>query len=230
MPNTSTIPVQRSSLREQIADALRDEMLTGRMPAGGRFTVKEIAELYEVSATPVREALVDLAAQGLLEVEHHRGFQVRRFTLADFEDMVEARVLVAEGIFRKAERYRPGHVPASVLASVRRRAQAAEQAAVTGELCVLVGCDLRFWRELCALGGNQHISGFVDRLQTQGWMFAVPLLENRQDVDELCWRGHLPLVDAIAAEDLPSAKRIVEAYNCRSLDVMRGLAHRAARP
>jgi DNA-binding GntR family transcriptional regulator len=218
------VPLQRSSLRQQIADALREEMLTGRMPAGGRFTVKEIAELYEVSATPVREALVDLAAQGLLEVEHHRGFQVRRFTLADFEDVVEARTLVGEGIFRRAARSGLAHVPQSVIASVRRRAQAAEQAAVSGSLAVLVGCDLRFWRELCALNGNRHISDFLDRLQAQGWMFAVPLLEGRADVGELCWRGHLPLVDAVAADDVETARRIVEAYNRRSLEVMGSLA------
>jgi DNA-binding GntR family transcriptional regulator len=226
MPTTGApapVPLQRSSLREQIADALRDEMLTGRMPAGGRFTVKEIAELYEVSATPVREALVDLAAQGLLEVEHHRGFQVRRFTLTDFEDMVEARTLVAEGLFRRAARRGMTHWPESVIASVRRRAQAAEQAAVSGSLSVLVGCDLRYWRELCALSANRHISDFLDRLMVQGWMFAVPLLDGRPDVGELCWRGHLPLVDAVAADDLETVKRIVEAYNRRSLEVMRAL-------
>ena len=79
--------VRRSSLRQQIADALRDEVLTGRLSAGRHFTVKEIAETYGVSATPVREALVDLAAQGLLELEQHRGFQVRRFTAADYRSL-----------------------------------------------------------------------------------------------------------------------------------------------
>ena len=100
MPGTTGapggMPVQRSSLRQQIADALRDEVLSGRLAAGRHFTVKEIAELYGVSATPVREALVDLAAQGLLEVEHHRGFQVRRFTYDDYRSMIEARTLLTE--------------------------------------------------------------------------------------------------------------------------------------
>ena len=52
--------VTRSTLRQQLADALRDEVLAGRLQAGREFTVKEIAEQYGVSATPVREALVDL--------------------------------------------------------------------------------------------------------------------------------------------------------------------------
>lgn len=97
--------VTRNTLRQQIADALRDEVLAGRLPPGTEFTVKQIAEQYEVSATPVREALVDLSAQGLLELVQHRGFRVRVFSVDDFRGMVEARSLVVDGIFRRlAER------------------------------------------------------------------------------------------------------------------------------
>ncbi len=50
MPGNGT--VTRSTLRQQIADALRDEVLAGRLQPGQEFTVKEIAEQYGVSATP----------------------------------------------------------------------------------------------------------------------------------------------------------------------------------
>src|SRR5437660_3770054 len=110
--------VRRSSLRQQIADALRDEVLTGRLQAGRHFTVKEIADTYGVSATPVREALVDLAAQGLLELEQHRGFQVRRFTAADFRSLTEARVLVAEAGFHHLAERGWTELPTEAVASV----------------------------------------------------------------------------------------------------------------
>ncbi|EFF92224.1 GntR-family transcriptional regulator [Streptomyces sp. e14] len=92
--------VTRSTLRQQIADALRDEVLAGRLQPGQEFTVKEIAEQYGVSATPVREALVDLSAQGLLEADQHRGFRVHEYSPADFVEMIEARGLVVDGMFR----------------------------------------------------------------------------------------------------------------------------------
>lgn len=72
--------VTRSTLRQQIADALRDEVLAGRLRPGRAFTVKEIADQYGVSATPVREALVDLSAQGILEADQHRGFSVPEYS------------------------------------------------------------------------------------------------------------------------------------------------------
>ncbi|GAA1924584.1 GntR family transcriptional regulator [Streptantibioticus ferralitis] len=224
MPGST--PVRRSSLRQQIADALRDEVLTGRLPAGQHFTVKEIAELYGVSATPVREALVDLAAQGLLDVEHHRGFQVRQFTHDDYRGLIEARTLVTEGIFRRLAARGPLVPPEEGMASVRRRAEAASSAARAGALDVLIGCDLRFWRELAVLTANAHVCEFLDRLRVQSWVFAVPLLRGVPDLAGVCWAEHVSLVDAIRDGDTAGAKRIVEAYNEHSLSLMRGLVDR----
>lgn len=206
-------PLRRSSLRQQIADALRDEILTGRLHAGRHFTVKQIAETYGVSATPVREALVDLAAQGLLEIEQHRGFQVRRFTAADYRSLSEARVSVADAAFRRMSQRRPGEMPADALASVRRRAQAAARASRVGVLDVLIGCDLRFWRELTALGGNPHLTEFLDRLRAQTWIYVVPLLRPLTDLAGVCWADHVALADAVAARDAEEAGRISREYD-----------------
>ncbi len=224
MPGST--PVRRSSLRQQIADALRDEVLTGRLAAGRHFTVKEIADLYGVSATPVREALVDLAAQGLLEVEHHRGFQVRQFTHDDYRGLVEARTLVTEGIFRRLDARGPLRLPEDGMASVRRRAEAAASAARAGALDVLIGCDLRFWRELAVLTANEHVCEFLDRLRVQSWVFAVPLLRREPDLSGVCWTEHVALADAVRDGDAPGARRIMDAYNEHSLSLMRQLVER----
>nr|WP_308288846.1 GntR family transcriptional regulator [Streptomyces humicola] len=218
--------MRRSSLRQQLADALRDEIVTGRLAAGRRFTVKEIGEHYGVSATPVREALVDLAAQGLLDVEHHRGFQVHEFTYRDYRSMVEARILVTDGIFRRIETGGMGHIPEPALASVRRRAEAASSAARAGALDVLIGCDLRFWRELCALAGNPQVSEFLDRLRVQSWVFGVPYLRAETDLSGLCWAEHVALADAVRDGDAQLAVRIVTSYNEHSLALMEKLAGR----
>jgi DNA-binding GntR family transcriptional regulator len=218
-----TSTVKRSSLRQQIADALRDEVLTGRLPAGGHFTVKEIAELYGVSATPVREALVDLAAQGLLDIEHHRGFQVRRFTHEDFLSLVDARTIL-ESAFRRMNAEGMTDVPAAALASVRRRADAAARAARSGQLDILIGYDLRFWREIAALGSNAHICEFLDRIRTQTWVYAVPLLRGQERLAGMFWTDHMALVDALAARDAKGVQRLVDAYNAHHLALMEELA------
>ena len=214
--------ITRSTLRAQIATALRDEVLAGRLPPGRQFTVKEIAEQYGVSATPVREALVDLAAQGLLDVEQHRGFRVHEYSLDDLRDMVEARALVTEGVFcRGVRRTAIG----GDFASVRRRAQAARRAALGGDIDVLVAYDLRFWRELGALvGNNPCIAGFLDRLRIQCWVCAVPHLRRRPALSDRLWSGHCELVAATERRDLAAAQRIVAEYDAHWLELIDTLA------
>jgi DNA-binding GntR family transcriptional regulator len=214
--------VQRSSLREQVSGALRDELMAGRLAAGRHFTVKEIAELYGVSATPVREALVDLASQGMLVVELGRGFTVPRFTWDDLVDIVEARALVIDGIFRRMSP-RMATCDSSTLSSLRRRADAAVRAARAGQLDVLVGCDRRFWGELGAFAGNRRISDYLDWLRVQYWIFASGYLRGRDDVARYCWSRYLDLVELIEAHDLDAVHSMLVAYNDESLRQMSAL-------
>jgi DNA-binding GntR family transcriptional regulator len=216
--------IRRSTLRAQIATALRDEILAGRLPTGRDFTVKEIAEQYGVSATPVREAMVDLAAQGLLDMEQHRGFRVHEFSAADFRSMVEARSLVMEGVFRWM-REREGMVTApdhAALESVRRRAVAAERAALAGHLDVLIGYDLRYWRELGGVVHNPYVRDFLDRVRMQCWAYAVPVLRREEKLAGRLWTGHCELLDAVARLDVDRARHLLTAYNAHALTLVDG--------
>ncbi|MFB7662665.1 GntR family transcriptional regulator [Kitasatospora sp. NPDC056138] len=219
--------IQRNSLREQIAGALREEMMAGRLAAGRNFTVKEIAEQYGVSATPAREALVDLAAQGLLRAEHHRGFTVPEFTWADFLEIFEARTLLTDSSLRQlaAGRGGPG-VPGpdwTRLPSLRRRAEAAVRASQAGQLDVLVGCDRRFWQEVGLLVGNRRIGDYLDWLRVQSWMFAAPHLRAADNLSGVCWAGHIGLVDRIEARDLAGTHRLVNEYNLFTVELLASL-------
>ncbi|MET7646394.1 GntR family transcriptional regulator [Streptomyces sp. NPDC005426] len=214
--------VTRSTLRQQIADALRDEVLAGRLQPGREFTVKQIAEQYGVSATPVREALFDLSAQGLLESDQHRGFRVYEFTVLDYRAIVEARALVINGVIRDVfAGPPPGPVQQAAhrdaLVSVRRRAEEASRAARAGDLDILIGYDLRFWRELGALVGNSYITDFLHRLRVQAWVFAVPYLRGDADVRDWLWNGHPDIVAAISHRDRDALLRAVEDYNNHAL-------------
>ncbi|MFF4208598.1 GntR family transcriptional regulator [Streptomyces sp. NPDC001796] len=226
--------VTRSTLRQQIADALRDEVLAGRLQPGQEFTVKEIAEQYGVSATPVREALVDLSAQGLLDAVQHRGFEVRAYSLDDYRGMIEARSLVTDGIFRRLteDGAGTGHRRSvtddprrgTALAAVRRRGEEAERAAAAGDLNVLIGYDLRFWRELSALYGNPYLADFLHRLRVQSWVCVVQHLRRVTDLKGRLWSGHTELVDALARRDPAAAHAVVAAYNAHSLALLERLA------
>ena len=228
MPGTGTGggngAVTRSTLRQQLADALRDEVLAGRLKPGQEFTVKEIAEQYGVSATPVREALVDLSAQGLLDAVQHRGFEVHAYSVADYRNMVEARILVAEGMFRRLGDRKVDPRTAAALAGVRRRGEEARRAATAGDLDILIGYDLRFWRELSALFGNPYLTDFLHRLRVQSWVCAVQHLRRMTDLRGHLWSSHTELVDALWRRDTATAHSILTAYNADALALVERLA------
>ncbi|MDO0913102.1 GntR family transcriptional regulator [Streptomyces sp. DT2A-34] len=228
--NGSNGSVTRSTLRQQIADALRDEVLAGRLQAGREFTVKEIAEQYGVSATPVREALVDLSAQGLLEADQHRGFRVHEYSVEDYRGIIEARGLVITGMFQvlatDTARHRDPDDPRvhAAVVGVRRRAEEAQRAATAGDLTVLIGYDLRFWRELGALFGNPYLADFLHRLRVQSWVCAVQHLRRVDDLRGRLWSRHTDLVDALMRRDLPTARSIIAAHDADSLALIERLA------
>ncbi|MCT7351249.1 GntR family transcriptional regulator [Streptomyces sp. 15-116A] len=230
MPGISgNVAVTRSTLRQQIADALRDEVLAGRLQPGQEFTVKEIADQYGVSATPVREALVDLSAQGLLDADQHRGFRVHEYSVDDFRGMIEARSMVTDGMFHALTDGRLAHLMpdeprvAAALAGVRRRGEEAQRAALAGDLTVLIGYDLRFWRELGALFGNPYLSDFLHRLRVQTWVCVVQQLRRLPDLRGRLWSGHTDLVDALSRRDIDAARAIVESYNAHGLALIERL-------
>lgn len=210
-------PVTRNTLRQQIADALRDEVLAGRLRPGQEFTVKQIADQYGVSATPVREALVDLAAQSLLDSDQHRGFRVREITVADFRSMVEARSLVTDGVFRDLAEAGWSGAHADVLLAIGRRADEAARAARAGDLDIFIGYDLRFWRELGALVDNPHIAGFLHQLRLRCWVFSVPYLRADPGLRDRMWQDHSQVVDAVTRGDAEAVRTVIGAFHAQML-------------
>lgn len=80
-----------------VRDKLREAILHGHLRPGERLEQKEIAEHFKVSRSPVRAALISLAAEGLVYTEPHRGSIVAELSPAELEEIYEIRE-VLEGI------------------------------------------------------------------------------------------------------------------------------------
>ncbi|QJR15344.1 GntR family transcriptional regulator [Usitatibacter palustris] len=134
----------------QITAMIRDRILTGAYAPGSPLLQDGIAAEFGVSKIPVREALVQLRAEGLVDIYAHRGFQVRPLVAAEVEEVFRLRMLVE---------------PVAV-AEASRRAEAGDREAAARALTVLgdalAGDDLHAVGDLnCAF----HLSLIVPRLQ-----------------------------------------------------------------
>lgn len=93
------------------AEVIRDAVLDGRFEPGERLKEKDLAEMLGISRTPVREALLVLAAQGLLVVMPGRGVKVRSYTQEEMQCNYDMRSrLEAYAARRAATRIRPEEI------------------------------------------------------------------------------------------------------------------------
>ena len=85
-------PGLTSTLR--VRDRLQREILTGALAPGERLRAEALAQRFGTSRTPVREALLGLEAEGLVEIEPHRGAVVRPFDAAGLVELYELRAVI----------------------------------------------------------------------------------------------------------------------------------------
>lgn len=121
----SSLPVAqpRVTAHELVHDTLRRAILCGALPGGTRLVQADIADELSVSTTPVREALRDLVAEGLVMFRPHVGAVVRELSITELTELYDIRkALEPLAIRRAAERITP-----EVLAAAEGLASAMEQ-------------------------------------------------------------------------------------------------------
>lgn len=102
--STTRKVIQSDRLRDQIYQLLREDLHGGVIPAGSRLVELELAGRYGVSRTPVREALFQLAREGLL-VRTDRGYSLMTDTPQDFLQRMEVRLLLDPPLAEHAAQY-----------------------------------------------------------------------------------------------------------------------------
>src|ERR1700751_4040599 len=85
---TATEP-QDQSLHDEILNRLRDHIVEGNIPDGGRIPERQLCEMLGISPTPLREALKVLAAEGLIELLPNRGARLKQLSKRNLADLFD---------------------------------------------------------------------------------------------------------------------------------------------
>lgn len=97
--------------RDELVHELRDRITSGRIAPGSHLTEAALADEFSVSRSPVRAALRELAAEGLVAVEPNRGAFVTEWTTSDAAEVMEIRALLeSHGASLAAVRRGSGHL------------------------------------------------------------------------------------------------------------------------
>lgn len=88
--------IGKETLRKEICSYIRDRIADGTYQAGDRIVETRLAKELHVSQAPVREAILELTAMGLLDEHPYSGTYVRKLTPADIQDIYQTRAFVEE--------------------------------------------------------------------------------------------------------------------------------------
>lgn len=100
--NETKKDIAKGTLRKEIRSYIQEQIASGRFKAGDRIVETQLAKELNVSQAPVREAILELAAMGLLEERPYSGSFVRQLTAADIEDIYNTRAFIDEYAARQA--------------------------------------------------------------------------------------------------------------------------------
>ncbi len=202
--------INRTKLGEEVARYLRDALIAGVYRPGERIGIEELAEQLGVSTMPVREALVKMASEGLLNALPHRGFRVARVARTDFEDIFVIHAvtsgLLVERVAKTADR-----ALVDDLEDLQRQIQqVAEQELPRNEAGPRIEeLNFLFHRRINRSAEAERLRWFLritSRLVPRHFYEEIPGWTHATVTE------HQPIIDALAAHDSRRARRLMEAH------------------
>lgn len=181
-----------SSLRERVEVALEAAIRSGEMPPGELFSAPALALRFNVSATPVREAMLNLEKKGFVETVRNKGFRVTVVSDEDLENIVAVRRLLEPPVMRDLA----GALPRGAYDELRPLADAIVASAAGGDLTAYLEADRVFHAVLTGYAGNPRLTDLVSELRQQT---RLPGLAGLLATEELAQSAaeHLELLDLL---------------------------------
>ncbi|MGW7412105.1 GntR family transcriptional regulator [Streptomyces sp. NPDC054863] len=211
------------SLREQAREELRTRIVLGQIEPGEVRSVISVAEELGVSITPVREAVMDLANQGMVEVIRNRGFRVPVLSEHDLDEIFRIRTLLEAPAMADVVRILDG----APVAEFRRLAEEITDAARKGDLATFLDKDRQFHLGLLELLGNGRLVAMVAQLRDQARMRGLRKLAAQGELTQ-SGEEHITLVDAIEAGEAERAVELMRGHLAHSRGAWAGRSESAS--
>lgn len=201
MPPLTAEPA--SNLREQILVHVRSEVISGRAKPGTVFSVPSLSSELGVSTTPVREALLELARDGLITPMRNRGFRVEPMTVTAMENLFDMRVLLESHALVTVARARLTDTAALV-----RLAEAVGAAVDAGDMTGYLATDRDFHRALVERANNPLLTKMVMQLRGDMRLYGIDSPEGRKR-QKLSVKEHFQMIELATNGDTAGIAKLI---------------------
>lgn len=188
---------ERRTTQELVFEFLRDAILSGRIRGGTRLVQDKVAAELNVSRVPVREALLQLEAEGLVRMEAHRGATVVWLSPEEIAEIFEIRTLLMTAAVRMA-------VPHLTDEQIAQLEQIAARQEGEANMTARARLNHAFYATLFQNLNRPRLRSMIDRLEREVERYLLPLKRPHL--------GHLQLVEACRARDGERAAKLIEEH------------------
>jgi DNA-binding GntR family transcriptional regulator len=195
------------SLRAEVERSLSAAIISGELEPGTVVSVPALAAQFDVSATPVREAMLDLEKRGFVESVRNKGFRITDVGDDDLREIVQVR----RWLEVPAVALVAGAFPAARLDEFRALAGRIIDAAAAGRLADYLAADTEFHLELLRLTGNERLVRLVGELRSQTRMVGLADLRDTVELEKSA-HEHLVLLDLLVAGDSAAAEELMHRH------------------
>lgn len=195
---------------DEIRQAIRDESLE----RDRRYSENELAVSLGISRTPVREALLELSRQGLVEIFPQRGFRLRELSREEFSEIFDLRRVlesfVVERLAKKATGEQVGRLSELLV----------EQSKVVDDPATFLAIDEEFHLLMPEMAGLSRTHDMLSTLRGAMWLIGSSAIATPHRVPEVLAEHHA-IVDAIAAHQPAKAARALRKHISTTMDAVR---------
>ena len=204
------------SLSDKACNVLRHAILSGRFTPGTQLKELVICEMFGLSRTPVRHAFAKLTSEGLVEQMRNVGTFVRKLTLQEDIEIMEARRVLEAAVAALAAEKASTEEKATLIELARE----SETRRKTGTNEDLLEGELFFHRELIRISGNRDVIRLTGSLHA---IFLTFTLNGKVDraPNEV---SHIDVAEAVAQGDPHRAFTAMWRHLTKALQYMRGEA------
>ena len=189
----------------EIAQRVVESILSQKLKPGERLGEQELADLFGVSRTMVREALMQLQARGFVEVRTRKGWYVVEPSFEQARDAFAARRVIEAGMLREA-----GKPLQSVIRRLRQHVAEEREAIAAGDAATRTFLLADFHVCLAECLGNRLLTDVMRDLTARTTLVAS-LYQSTHDASQSC-DDHARIVAALAAADLAKAERLMVVH------------------
>lgn len=200
----------RPQLSDDVARYVRRRILDGTYPAGEYLRLDQLAAEVGISVTPVREALLNLRAEGLLEQHPRRGFMVVEVTARDLADVAGVQAHIGGELAARAA----ANVTDDDVAAIRAVQDALEAAYRTPDVDLAVRLNHEFHRAVNVAADSPKLTQFMSVITRYAPESVFPTLPGwpTRSIED-----HRAVIDALAARDPEAARRAMAEHFTRGV-------------